>query len=130
MQQIETQNRQISYPKKCPERNTMHTAESVRDEMRSLCVRLASPSRPGEKLKSVIGRIAKAGGVSVREAQKYWYGQRKLIPGHVLDNFRAAVEKHEQETKQRYYALLNASPDAEFYRAAIAGDLGPPRIDD
>lgn len=105
----------------------MTTAESIQDEISSLLRQLASPTEPGESVKSCIRRAAHRSGLTFNQARHGWYREWKNIPAHVADQIRQRAAEHDRKLKQAAFQTLLAmqASDPELYRQCIEelGDL-------
>lgn len=86
--------------------------------MRLSVKRLAYPGEPGEGVKACIRRVARKSGLAFGQVKRLWYGEWRIIPAHVADQIRDAVEIHErkldaeqQAIRRRYDALYGPESD-------------------
>ena len=108
------------------EKEKLSAVETVRSEMSNHVRQLARPSEPGESVKSCLRRVSLRTGLTFSEAKRLWYAEWKVIPAHVADSLRKAVEANDRqidrqiaelkERQARFWALTHQSSDPVFYR--------------
>lgn len=100
----------------------MVTAEDTVEATKALS---HSMQMPGEKLKALLPRIAKAVGVTERAAKAYHDGEYKTVDAHIYFRYLKAATDHEYEFKRqqaanaanraRIFQLIHGSSDPAFY---------------
>jgi hypothetical protein len=66
---------------------------SVKAEAASLLREMVAPPAPGESVKALIGRAARASGLSFIRAKKLWYGEAQTILAEEMDALRATTRR-------------------------------------
>lgn len=117
------------------EKEKLSAAETIQVEMQESVRRLAFPGVPGEGVKACIRRVAIRSGLGFGQIKRLWYGEWRIVPAHVADQIRNAVEAHERRLDAEFealktrraalYGLTHESSDPEFYRVRAAQNDRP-----
>lgn len=108
------------------EKDKLSAVDAIRREMQGSVKLLASPSPPGESVKSCVRRVAAGTRLTYGQVRRLWYGEWRVIPAHVADRIREGVTAHERridaeiatlrKRQADLWALTHQSSDPEFYR--------------
>lgn len=114
------------------EKDRMSAVETIRAEMSGHVRLLATPASPGESVKACIRRVSSRTGLGFGQVRRLWYSEWRIVPAHIADKIREAVNAHERRLdaelatlRARTYALTHHSSDPEFYSQRVAETYPP-----